>query len=263
MSDDGGSSGGHGGPVWLLTYCDLITLLVAFFVMMISFATINVNKYKEDIPKFEESFDPSSWSERNNGFFDEGITATSESPFAGTGESLLEGGKKPLETIETIYEKDFGVSENMQKDEHDETENLIDSEEIYNYLSSFVGKNGLSKHFHIEDVKIGCKIKIPINLCFTRNDSAVKKEAYEIFNALGAALRMMRGKIVIDANVRKVTEMQGEFSKKVDLSVERGANLCDFFVMNENIAPQRIAISGYHGTDVPEENMITIMVFKK
>ncbi|OOP55217.1 MAG: hypothetical protein AYP45_15955 [Candidatus Brocadia carolinensis] len=31
MSDEGGSSGGHGGPVWLLTYCDLITLLVAFF----------------------------------------------------------------------------------------------------------------------------------------------------------------------------------------------------------------------------------------
>ena len=31
MSDEeGGSSGGHGGPVWLLTYCDLITLLVAF-----------------------------------------------------------------------------------------------------------------------------------------------------------------------------------------------------------------------------------------
>jgi hypothetical protein len=45
--------------------------------------------------------------------------------------------------------------------------------------------------------------------------------------------------------------------------VERGANLCDFFVMKENIAPQRIAISGYHGTDVPEENIITIMVFKK
>ena len=50
MSDEGGSSGGHGGPVWLLTYCDLITLLVAFFVMLISFSTINVDKYKKDVP---------------------------------------------------------------------------------------------------------------------------------------------------------------------------------------------------------------------
>lgn len=260
MSDDGGSSGGHGGPVWLLTYCDLITLLVAFFVMMISFSTINVNKYKEDIPKIEESFDPSSWSERNSGFFDEGIMTKSESPFAGTGESLLEGGKKP---VGTISEKDLGLLESIQKDEQNETEDLIDSEEIYNYLSNFVNENGLSKDIYIEDVKIGCKIKIPINSCFEQNESVVKREAHEILDALGAALRMMRGKIVIDANVNKVTEIQGEFSGKFDLSVERGATLCDFFVTKENIAPQRIAISGYHSTDAPEENTIAIIVFKK
>jgi chemotaxis protein MotB len=260
MSDDGGSSGGHGGPVWLLTYCDLITLLVAFFVMMISFATINVNKYKEDIPKIEESFDPNSWSERSSGFFDEGVMTKSESSFAGTGESLLEGGKKP---VGTISEKDLGLSERIQQDEQNETEDLIDSKEMYHYLSNVVNESGLSQYISIEDVKIGCKIKIPIKSCFERNESVVKREAHELLDALGAALRMMRGKIVIDANVRKVMETQGEFSKKVDLSVERGANLCDFFVMKENIAPQRIAISGYHGTDVPEENIITIMVFKK
>lgn len=261
MSEDGGSSGGHGGPVWLLTYCDLITLLVAFFVMMISFSTINVNKYKEDMPKIEESFDPSSWSERNNGLFDEGMMTKSERPFSGrSGEFLLEGGKQPFETIS---EKDLGVSENIQKDEQNETEDLIDSEEMYHYLSNSANESGLSKYINIEDVKIGCKIKIPINSCFERDESVVKREAHEILDTLGAALRRMRGKVVIDANVSNGLETQGEFSKKVDLSVERGANLCEFFVTKENIAPQRIAISGYHRTDVPEENMIAIMVFKK
>src|SRR5574337_438662 len=99
MSDDGGSSGGHGGPVWLLTYCDLITLLVAFFVMLISFSTINVDKYKKDIPKIEESFDSERWTDRFNGVFDEGEMVKDEKPFAGqSGEYLLEGGRRLLET---------------------------------------------------------------------------------------------------------------------------------------------------------------------
>ncbi len=260
MSDEGGSSGGHGGPVWLLTYCDLITLLVAFFVMMISFSTINVEKYKKDIPKFEESFDSQQWVDRFTGFFDEGVVTNGGRPFAGRGgDSVLEGGRAVLVTPS---EKDLELQKSSETEDLP-VENSVGFKETYNYLSGFVKENGLTKYIDIEDVKIGCKIKIPVDLCFEKGESALKTEAYKILNELAFALRAMSGKIVVHSNGRNATGQDMKFPAEADVSLDRAASICDFLVTKADIEPKKIAISGYHSAKAGEENMIAIMIFKK
>ncbi len=225
MSDEEGGGGGHGGPVWLLTYCDLITLLVAFFVMMIAFSTINVNKCKEDLPKIEGGF-------------------------AGGGEFLLESGTSPMENL---IEKDLDVLESPEAEEQP-VESQLEPEEMFNYISGFVDESGLKRSIDIEDVKIGCKIKIPVDLCFEKGESVLKREAYVIFDKLGIVLRILRSKLVIDTNM-------GKAEKEIDLSINRAANICEFLVIKEDIEPQKIAISGYRVAEA-EENTITMMIFK-
>ncbi|HHT9144161.1 MAG: flagellar motor protein MotB [Candidatus Brocadiaceae bacterium] len=225
MSDEEGGGGGHGGPVWLLTYCDLITLLVAFFVMMISFSSINVNKCKEDMPKIEEGF-------------------------AGGGGHFLEDGTSP---VENIFKKDLDVLESPGAEEQP-IESQIEPEDMYNYISVFVEESGLKNSIGIEDVKIGCKIKIPVDLCFEKGGSVVKKEAYRIFDKLGGVLRNLRSKLVIDTNM-------GKAEKEIDLSINRAAAICEFLVTREDIEPQKIAISGYRVAEA-KENTITMMIFK-
>lgn len=260
MSDEGGSSGGHGGPVWLLTYCDLITLLVAFFVMMISFSTINVEKYKEDIPKFEESFDSQNWVDRFTGFFDEGAMTKDARSFAGKGgDSLLEGGGAVLGTLS---EKDLELQESSETEDQP-VKNLVDFEETYNYISGFVKESGLAKYIDIEDVKIGCKIKIPVDLCFEKGESTLKTESYKILKELAFALRSMRGKIVVHSNAGRTTGQDRGFPAEADVSLDRAASICDFLVTKANIDPKKIAISGYYSVKSEEENMIAIMIFKK
>lgn len=260
MSDDGGSSGGHGGPVWLLTYCDLITLLVAFFVMMISFSTINVEKYKEDIPKIEESFDSEFWADRFHGVFDEGTMTKDERPLSGKGgESLLEGGRK---LFKAPTENDLEIQKSFETEEQP-IENSVDFEETYNYLSGFVKESGLAKYIDIENVKVGCKIEIPMDLCFERGGSALKSEAYKILNELGFALRTIRGKIVVSGNAGKARGQDREFTAAADVSLDRAASICDFLATKADIEPKKIAISGYQNADAGEEDMIAIMIFKK
>lgn len=225
MSDEEGGGGGHGGPVWLLTYCDLITLLVAFFVMMISFSSINVNKCKEDLPKIEGGF-------------------------AGGGEFLLESGTRP---VENLFEKELEVLETPEAEEQP-VERQLEPEEMFNYISGFVEESGLKKSIDIEDVKIGCKIKIPVDLCFEKGESVLKREAYVIFDKLGIVLRILRSKLVIDTNM-------GKAEKEIDLSINRAANICEFLVIKEDIEPQKIAISGYRVAEA-KENTITMMIFK-
>jgi len=240
MSEEGGGGGGHGGPVWLLTYCDLITLLVAFFVMLISFATINVDKCKKEIPKISESFDAESWSNRFQGLFDEGTMEKTNKPFPGKagGDYLLEDGQKP-------------------------EEQLMDSKEMHDYISDFAAGRGMKDYVDIEDVKIGCKVKIPVDACFEKGKPALKREALLILGNLAILMREFWGKIVIDANVGKYVMVDGDLKQETDLSIERAANICNYLVTKEEIEPVRVAIAGYHTTTMSDSNVISIIIFKR
>ena len=228
MSDE---EKGYEPPAWLLTYGDMVTLLVTFFVMLISLSTINVDKYKKTMLKVQKTFDKSG------------------------GEFLLEDGTKPMENL---FEKDLDALESAEMEMP--IENFIDAAETYHYLSSFIKESKLAKYISIEDIKIGCKIEIPLDLCFEKGESKVKREAHTIFGELGTALRSIRGKIMIDTNVGMAIKPDTEAT---DLSIDRAANICDFLVTKEDIEPQRVAISGYCSTGANEDNTIGVIILKK
>ncbi|MBI5678860.1 MAG: hypothetical protein HZC52_10335, partial [Planctomycetes bacterium] len=188
-------------------------------------SSINVHKYKEDMPKIEDSF-------------------------AGGGGHLLESGTSP---VDNLFEEDLDVLESPEAEEQ-LVESQLEPEEMFNYISGFVDESGLKKSIDIEDVKIGCKIKIPVDSCFEKGESVLKREAYVIFDKLGIVLRILRSKLVIDTNM-------GKAEKEIDLSINRAANIRAFLVIKEDIEPQKIAISGYRVAEA-EENIITMMIFK-
>lgn len=228
MSDE---EKGYEPPGWLLTYGDMVTLLVTFFVMLISLSTINVDKYKKTMSEVQKSF------------------------VGDGGEFLLEDGTSP---IENLFEKDLDTLESPENEEP--IENFIDATETYHYLSNFLKESKLAKYISIEDIKIGCRIEIPLNLCFEKGESMVKREAHLILEELGTALRSIRGKIIIDTNVGMAIKPNAE---EADLSIDRAASICDFLVTKENIEPQRVAISGYSGAYANENDTIGIVILKK
>ena len=45
-----------GAPAWMATFADMATLLMAFFVLILSFAEMNVPKYKEVSGSMNDAF---------------------------------------------------------------------------------------------------------------------------------------------------------------------------------------------------------------
>ncbi len=56
--DHGGEEGGGGAERWLLTYADMITLLLALFVVLFSISAVNVSKFKTLKQTLEQAFSP-------------------------------------------------------------------------------------------------------------------------------------------------------------------------------------------------------------
>lgn len=224
MSDE---EKGYEVPAWLLTYGDMITLLVTFFVMLISLSTINVNKFKEKMSQVPESFG---------------------------GESILEGGR-------TLIENESFVPKNMEV--RREEDNFIASEEVFDYLSGFIKESGLAKFIIIEDIKIGCKIKIPMQLCFEEGKSDLKWGAQEILKKLAATLARVKGGIVIDTNFAKAIRPNIDFEKEMNLSIDRAVSIRDYLVNKEDVDFQRVGISGHRIGTISEEDIIGVVVLKK
>ena len=55
---DGGGEGGGSSERWLLTYADMITLLLALFVVLFSISAVNVSKFKTLKETLEQAFSP-------------------------------------------------------------------------------------------------------------------------------------------------------------------------------------------------------------
>lgn len=215
MSDE---EKGYEAPAWLLTYGDMVTLLATFFVMLISLSTLNMDKYKK-----------ANWDDRKS---------------TDASDSILEGFAQPVENVVT---KDVDMQEIEKYDN-----NLVDTDKVYDYLLNYINENNLVEYIDVEDIKIGFKINIPVDMCFEKGQSLLKKEASSIFRNLGTAFRKIPGNIVIDADV-------GVNS----LSIDRTANICEFLVNKEDIKPQRIAMSGYYPVEIGGKGKIGILVLKK
>ncbi len=54
--DSGGDDGGGGAPGWMATFADLMSLLLAFFVLLFSFASVDDKVYKEVGGSLSEAF---------------------------------------------------------------------------------------------------------------------------------------------------------------------------------------------------------------
>ncbi len=83
---------------WLLTYADMITLLMLFFIVLYSMSNIDSEKYKEVSQALEEAF-----SGGNFGFFEKA---------SGSG-GILEGVQKP--TIEAKSERKAKLTEELKR----------------------------------------------------------------------------------------------------------------------------------------------------
>ena len=51
-----GSDPSQGSPAWMTTYSDMVTLLLAFFILLYSFSSVDLHKFQEVMSAIQHSF---------------------------------------------------------------------------------------------------------------------------------------------------------------------------------------------------------------
>ncbi|KNZ42681.1 OmpA/MotB family protein [Acetobacterium bakii] len=191
---------------WLNTYADMITLVLVFFILLYSMSTIDAKKYEMLV----ETFNPSA-IEKPAG---EASTAT-ETPDAAT-----------------APKEDIAIEE------------IVDLDDLYQYLSEYTKKNGLEDSVQVVKGEDTVFIKFMSDIFFEPDKAQIKPGGVAILANIGGALAAAEPAIKairIDGHTAQADSPVNDR----DLSTDRSNEVLKFFDDGYIVDSSKLLAVGY------------------
>jgi chemotaxis protein MotB len=211
----GGGGGGHdgaGGMRWLLTYSDIVTLLLALFIYLFSISTIDVVKLRAFTQGMQILF------------------------------GISNAGKIPKTTVNKGGEKnDLPESKALMKVKPTMAINRLDKE-LEGKFQKMAGAHLIT----VAKVKDGLTIRLRDRVLFEPGKATILPKAEPILNDIAYYIKDLHNLIRIDGHTDNVPVKPGsEYSSNWELSVGRALAVLRYLSDACNIAPERMSVAGY------------------
>jgi len=200
-----------GAPAWMVTYGDLVTLLMCFFVLLFAFSEIDAQKFEAVMQSFQGSAGVLS-----------GGTTLSDSPLVFTG------------MPETNTSKETTDSQ------------VLDS--LKEEIESQLADANIELEITAEVINRGLLIRFPDNSLFDSGKVDLKNPAMDALTVIGNILleESFREKVIsVEGHTDNVPMRSPQFPSNWELSTTRATNVIRFFLDDMSITPNRLSASGY------------------
>lgn len=204
----------HADESWLLPYSDLMTLLLALFIVLYGMSSVDAQKFQE----MSEAFN-----------------------------SVLTGGKGVLEhsSISSNPSSNDLPNSSLNRSElmRQEQENL---EALKQQLDNYIQQNGLTEDLDTKLNKSQLMITISDNALFPSGEAEVKPEARLLAKAISTMLQQFPDyEVIVSGHTDNVPISNYEFPSNWDLSSARALNFMKILLLNQNLDPIKFSAIGY------------------
>ncbi|MHA7967645.1 flagellar motor protein MotB [Paenibacillus sp. CAU 1782] len=243
----------HVDESWLIPYADLLTLLLALFIVL--YATNSV-----DIKKFEQMSQAFKIALNDGGGIMNMPSITQD------GDSADKKKKEEEENKDSQnQEQEEQQNQENQKNQEDqmsesELQELIKREEaefedLKKKIDAYIEKNGLVSDLETHLNLSQLVITISDNALFAPAQANLKPEARELAVAIAMMLEEYPDYDVVVAGHTDDTPINNsQFRSNWDLSSIRAVRFLDVMLENENIDPKRVSATGYGENHPVAEN---------
>lgn len=212
----GGGHDGAGAMRWLLTYADLITLLLAFFVVMYAMSEVNVAKYQA-------------------------LAASLRVAFATAGETVIDtdgispDARKLLDGLMQDTDQPYPPGSS-------EEERLAELVEEVNAALREAGLGGLAS---AELTERGVAITFQEQVFFDLGKADLRVEGRDLLRRLAPILAEVPGTILVEGHTDDLPIRGGPFASNWELSTARATRVVRFLAEQAGLDPRRLAAAGY------------------
>lgn len=245
MADDCPKCPPVGAPLWLATFADLMSLLMCFFVLLLSFATMDANKFK----KMAESMETAFGVQRD-------IPAT-EVPM---GTSIIAQHFSPAQTTPSVLEE-VKQSTNQQSTQLD-----VSIDDVEKIKQKIMQQKKDEIQQQAEAIKASLKKEIKQGLVTVETDglriiirinekgsfpsgSAILKAGFDpVMDKITAAVKRAKGRVVIAGHTDNIPMSSDLYRSNWELSASRAVTVAQYMLAQKGMDPKRIVVEGLADT---------------
>jgi chemotaxis protein MotB len=222
---DSGGEGGESSERWLLTYADMITLLLALFVVLFSISAVNVSKFKTLKQTLEQAFSPHILSGGGSIVPNGGTEATNHA--AGAAVAALAAERTSASTLRA---------------EEDQFQKLKEK------LDTYSREHGFSHQIQTVITSRGLIIRLLTDhVLFESGSATLKTQATPLLNEISHLVDLDRSHdISVEGNTDDVPIATSEFPSNWELSVARATGVVRFMI-GHGVTARRLEASGVAG----------------
>ena len=192
---------------WLITYADLITLLMIFFVLMYTISNVNAKKFAQ----LSSSMSQALLGEKTGNFI-------GEAP-----------GPLMIDTGQTQSSKA-------------EAANMDDAVKT---LKKYIKEKGLEGKVEVGQEERGLVISLKEALLFNIGSADLTPEAREVIHHVGEVLAEMPNNIRIEGHTCNLPIRTARYPSNWELSTTRATNVVRFLVQQVGLEPDKLSATGY------------------
>lgn len=201
---------------WLITYADLITLLMIFFVVMYAISTVNAQK----LQAMAESLSAV-------------LAGKSDAILDTRGPSIVEG-----KSGQQLRPRTSGAGGQADMEQV--------KRQIIKYIQSQGVKDpGFARSIIITEQERGLVISIKDTLLFPKGSAELTPRSQEIIYEVGKSLTQIPNYIRVEGHTDNLPIHTAQFPSNWELSVIRATNVARALIERVGIPPERLSATGY------------------
>ncbi len=254
MSDEDDEDKAAGAPLWMATFADLMSLLMCFFVLILSFSELDVIKYKQIAESMKDAFGVQQKMELTSVPKGTSVVATEfqpgipqPTPFetiqqVTTNQDLssLRIGNPDAVESEAREVKDL-ITEEMQM-LIEETE--LDADMLRRLLKAEIEAGQID----VESEARTIIIRIREKGSFPSGSAQLDIGFLAVLDKTGLALNEIKGSIFIEGHTDNVPIGNARYGSNWDLSAARAVAVAEHLLEGPRMDPIRLTISGHADT---------------
>jgi chemotaxis protein MotB len=197
-----------GAPKWLVTFADLMSLMLCFFILLLSFSEMDRQKYKQVGGSLEKAF---------------GVQRKTKIMDLAAGDKLI--GKDFDQDVIALHLKVM-IGKQIQEEIDSRLGDLKDQLEV--------GIDG-------SDVII----RMMGESTFDSGKAEIIEKLKPLLMKIGRILVEAKGDVIVAGHTDDVPISGGPFKSNLNLSIARATAVAEFLLLNSQIKPERVSIMGF------------------
>lgn len=231
--------GGHGGggehenaERWLLTYADMITLLVAFFIMLYAMSVMNVQKFQQLAISVRSGFGSSMMNGEPSVLGNSGVSGMP---------SILANGRQPSEDGKSQSDSGFPTPQKDRAARQD-AQNL---DRAFEVMQAYIKKKHLENVMHVDRAARGVVVTVMTDkMLFARGEADLRPEEMGLLDKVAQVVNTVPNQIRVEGHTDSLPIHTARFPSNWELSTTRATVVLRFFE-KQGVASRRLEAAGY------------------